>query len=86
MDPLAFARGLPLEQSDENTQRGVQAGAGVGDREPGTHRPLAGQPRHRHQPAHALYDLVEARPPGVGPLLAEAGNARQDDAGIDCAQ
>jgi hypothetical protein len=38
------------------------------------HRALAGQSGDRHQAAHALGDLVEARPLGVRPVLAEAGN------------
>ena len=40
----------------------------VGDRDADAHRPLPGQPGDRHQPAHALRDLVEARPVGIGPV------------------
>src|SRR4029077_9468206 len=53
------------------------------DREAARPRPLARQPRNRHQPAHALGDLVDARPLGVRPALAEPGNAAVDDARID---
>ena len=34
--------------------------AQVGDRNADPHRPLAGQAGDRHQPAHALGDLIEA--------------------------
>ena len=40
----------------------------------------------RHQAAHALSDLVEARPRGVGPGLTEPGNAGIDELGIDFSQ
>ncbi len=40
----------------------------------------------RHQPAHALRDLIEARTLVIGAILAEAGNAAIDDARIDRAQ
>ena len=41
---------------------------------------------HRHQPAHALRDLVEARTVPVGAILAEARDAGQHDARIDRGQ
>ena len=63
--------------------RGEQAGAEIGDRNADAHRPLPRQAGDRHQPAHALGDLVEARPVGIRPVLAEAGNAGIDDARID---
>ena len=44
------------------------------------------QPGDRHQPAHALGDLVEAGAVGVGPVLAEAGDAGENDPRIDLAQ
>ena len=47
------------------------------------HRSLPRQAGDRHQPAHALRDLVEAGPVGVGAGLAEAGNAGIDEARID---
>jgi hypothetical protein len=50
------------------------------------HRSGAGRAGDRHQPAHALGDLVEARPLGVRPVLAEAGNAAEHDALVDLLQ
>ena len=55
----------------------------VGDRNADPHRAAAGRAGDRHQPAHALRDLVEARPLGVRPVLAEAGNAGEHDALVD---
>ena len=55
-----------------------QSGAQIGDRDADAHRALSGQTGHRHQAAHALRNLIEARPVGVGAVLAEAG-----DAGVD---
>ena len=65
---------------------GVVAAREVGDRDADAHRPLARQPGDRHQAAHALRDLVEARPVGVGPVLAEARQAHVDEARVDLAQ
>ena len=63
--------------------RREQAGGKVGDRNADPHRPLAGLPGDRHQPAHALRDLIEAGPLGVGSALAETGNAGIDDARVE---
>ncbi len=63
--------------------RGEQSGAEIGDRNADADRPLPRQAGDRHQPAHALRDLIEARPIGIRPVLAEAGNAGIDDARID---
>ena len=82
LDPLALARGLALEQREQDALRGEQAGAEVGDRDADPHRPLAGQAGDRHQPAHALRDLVEARALGVGAVLAEAGDAGETMRGL----
>ena len=46
----------------------------VGDRGAGAHRSLARQPGHRHQAAHALRDLVEARAVAV---RARPGRSRR---------
>ena len=59
------------------------SGGEVGDRNADAHRPLARQAGDRHQPAHALRDLVEAGPVGIRPILAETGNAGVNDARID---
>ena len=48
--------------------------------------PCAGRAGDRHQSAHALRDLVEARPLVIGAVLAEAGDAAIDEARIDPAQ
>ena len=64
-------------------ERGEEARGQVGDRGAGAHRPLAGEPRDRHQAAHALRDLVEAGAVAVRSVLAEAGDAREDDARVD---
>ena len=37
----------------------------------------------RHQPAHALGDLVDTGPAGIGAVLAEARDAAVDDARVD---
>ena len=79
VDVLAFLRFLALEQRDQNAERREHAGGEIGDRNADAHRPLSRQPGDRHQPAHALRDLVEARPTGIGAVLAEAGNAGIDD-------
>ncbi|CPK17390.1 Uncharacterised protein [Bordetella pertussis] len=86
MHPLPLPGLLAFEQRGQDADGGVQAGAGIGHRQPGAHRPLAGQPGHRHQAAHALRDLVEAGPAGIRAALPEAGNAGQDDARVDGAQ
>jgi hypothetical protein len=44
---------------------------------------LAGDTGDRHQAAHALGDLIESRPRAIGAVLAETGNAGEDDARID---
>ena len=45
--------------------------------------PCPGRPGHRHEPAHALRDLVEARARRVGSVLAEAGDARVHEPRVD---
>ena len=82
-DLLALAGFFPLEQRDEDAERREQAGGQVGDWDADTHRSVAGQAGDRHQPAHALRDLIEAGPVGVRPLLAEAGDAGIDEPRID---
>ena len=85
-DVLALLRLLALEQRDQNAERAKQPRAEIGDGNADAHRPLPGQAGDRHQPAHALRDLVEARPIGVGTGLPEAGNAGIDELRIDLAQ
>ena len=81
-----FAGDFALEQRDQDAERAEQAGAEIGDRNADAHRALARQAGDRHQPAHALRDLVEARPVAIGAVLAEAGDAGEDDALVDLAQ
>jgi hypothetical protein len=57
-----------LQQRDQDALSGEDAGAQVGDRNADPHGPVAGQAGHGHQAAHALRDLVEARPRRIGPV------------------
>ena len=86
LDVLALLRRLALEQRRHDAERAEQSRRQIGDRNADAHRALAGQAGDRHQPAHALRDLVEARPVLVGPVLAEARDAAVDDARIDLLQ
>ena len=83
LHPLAFARHLALQQGDERAHGGVVAAREIGDGHADAHRPLARQAGDRHQAAHALGDLVEAGPVGVGPVLAEARQADVDEPRIE---
>ena len=74
---------LALDQRHQDRLREQQPGAEIVDRDADPHRPLARQAGDRHQPAHALGDLVDPRPLGIGPALAEAGDAAIDDARVD---
>ena len=85
-DLLALAGLFPLEEGDEDAERCEQSGAQVGHRNTDAHRPVSRQAGDRHQPAHALRDLVEAGPVSVRPILAEAGDAGVDEARIDARQ
>ena len=60
-----------------------QARGQVGDRDADAHRPAAGLAGDRHQPAHALGDLVDAGARRVGAALAEARDRAVDDARVD---
>ena len=83
LHPLAFARNLALQQRGEDAHGAEQAGGEIGDGNADPHRPFAGRAGDRHQPAHALRDLIEAGPLVIGAVLAEAGDAAIDDARID---
>ena len=72
MDPLATAGPLPLDQRQQDADGGEEPGRQIVDGNADAHRPLAGQAGDGHQPAHALGDLVEARPAGIRAILAEA--------------
>jgi hypothetical protein len=81
-----WPRLLALEQRHQDAERAEQARAEIGDRDADPHRALSGQAGDRHQSAHALRDLVEARSVGVRSGLPETGNAGIDQLGIDLAQ
>src|SRR5262249_1614963 len=83
LHPLAFARLLTFQQSDQDAHCAEDAGSEVSDRNADTHRSLARQAGDRHQAAHALRDLIEARTLAVRAGLAEAGYAGMHDPGID---
>src|SRR5262249_41624323 len=53
------------------------------DRDADAHWPLPRQTGDRHQPAHALCDLIDPRPLRIRPGLAEPGDAAVYDAWID---
>ena len=77
---LALAGFFALQQRRENAERRKQSGAEIGNRDADAHRSLPRQARDRHQPAHALRDLVEARAAGIRAGLAETGDRRVDEA------
>ncbi len=64
-----------LDQRGEDAERGVKPGHDIGDRNADPHRPAAGLAGHRHQPAHALHDLIDAGPILVGTVLPEGRDA-----------
>ena len=81
--PLALAGGLALDQGHQDALGQKNAGAEVGDRNTDPHRSLARNTGDRHQPAHALGDLIDTRAVAVRPVLAEAGDAAVDQARVD---
>ena len=83
MHPLALARGLALDQRDQNALRQEDSRAQVRDRNPDSHRALARNAGDRHQAAHALGDLVDARAIAVRAGLAETRDAAVDDAWVE---
>jgi len=64
---LPNARFFALEKRRHDAERGKEARREIRDRGTRAHRSLPGQPRDRHEAAHALRDLVEARPVAVRP-------------------
>jgi hypothetical protein len=44
LDPLALAGGFALGERDQRADRAIKPGGGIGDRDAGAHRALAGQP------------------------------------------
>src|SRR5258706_11659230 len=86
LNPLALAGLLALEQRHQDSDRAKEPGAGVADRDPRAHRSLPGQSGDRHEPAHALRDLVEAGAIAIGAVFAEAADARINQPRIDFSQ
>jgi hypothetical protein len=82
LHPLAFPGALALKERSHHAERREKAGRDIGDRGPGAHRTLTRRPGDRHEPAHALRDLVEPGPIAVRTVLAEARDAREDDARV----
>ena len=64
----------------------MQPGDDVGDGNPDPHRSAAGLASDRHQAAHPLDDLVDARPRLVGAILAEGRDAGIDQPRVDRSQ
>ena len=75
---LAFARGVPLLQRGQNTDRHVHPGAGVADRGKIERRRAVGGAGNAHRAAHGLGNRLEAFEIAVRPVGAEAL-----DGGID---
>ncbi len=63
-------------------QREERARHDIGDGDTDAQGSLARDSRHRHDAGHALRDLVDRRPLGIGAVLAETGDAAIDDARI----
>src|SRR3984893_15109531 len=72
LDLLALAGELALIQRPENADRGVQAGAGVADRQTGFDRAAVGLAGDRHRAAGCLRDHVKGKEVLVGAIVAEA--------------
>ena len=86
LDILTFAGDFTLEERDQNAKRGEETRRHIGDRGAGANGPLSRQAGDRHQPAHALRDLIEARALAIRPVLPVSRDAGIDDARIDRAQ
>src|SRR6266851_3394586 len=85
LDLLALAGELALIQRPENADRGVQAGAGVADRQTGFDWAAVGLAGDRHRAAGCLSDHVKGEEVLVGAIVAEALNRDVDDARVDLA-
>ena len=66
----------------DDREREQVARGEIGDRDTDPHRALPRQSGDRHEPAHALHDLIDAGALAVGAGLAEAADAAVDDARI----
>ena len=70
--PATDAGAVAVVQRDEDADREVKAGREVAHRDADACRLGVREAGHAHQAAHALRDLVDAAPLGVGTVLAEA--------------
>ena len=86
LHPLALAGLLTLQKRHQNAHCTKDAGGEVGNRNADAHGPLSRKSGDRHQPAHALRDLVEAGTFAVRPVLTEARDACIDQPRIDRSQ
>src|SRR5882757_929196 len=83
LDPLTLAGNFAFQQSDQNSHSAENPGAEIRNWNTDAHRTLARKTGYRHQPAHALGDLVKTRTLAIGSVLTEAGNGPIDDALVD---
>ena len=81
-----FAGAVAMPQRGQGADRCVQRGIAIHQRRRGAQRLPHRLPRQRHQSAHRLAERIERGPIGIGPVLTEAGNRHQDDAGIQPTQ
>ena len=77
---------LALVECGENALHRPHAGAEIADRQAHRSRRPVRLAGDVHDPAHPLRDQVEAAAPGMGPVIAEAGELGIDEARVDLAQ
>jgi len=82
LHPLTFAGDIALQKRREDADRAKQPGGEVGHGNADPHRTLARRAGDRHQPAHALRDLIEPRTLVIGAILSETGDTAIDDARV----
>src|SRR5205807_2594456 len=83
LDLLAFTGEVPLHQRGENADHAVHAGARIPDGRPHIGRRIVGKAGDAHRAAHRLRDRFVALVVGVGPVRAEALDARVDQARVE---
>ncbi len=80
--PASHTGSLAVEDRHHDAQREQVARRQVVDRNADAHRPLARQAGDRHQPAHALRDLIDPGAQPVRAVLPEPADAAVDDARV----
>src|SRR6266542_2642278 len=83
LDALPHARRVPLNESGEDADRRVEAGAGVAETGLGADRRSVRCAGEAHDAPHRLGDHLEAVVTGVGAVTAEALDRGGDDARVD---